>query len=169
MIQIQNSIQLSHSYHIVLHNLMYTVTPLLQVFCQLSIITISYPNLGLNSSSLTLLVPISVNCISPSHHTVFYKLLSSTFLTNCILLEMCLVCLVFFPCLDMHIADLISNIIRGAWSGTTSVYLFRNSLFRILKCARSITALRAALYLVSELYWETGPGACVQLLIGPPL
>ena len=80
-----------------------------------------------------------------------------------------MVCLVSFPCFYMHIADLISNIMRGAWSGTTSVYLFRNSLFRILKCARSITAVCAALYLLSELYWETGPVICVQLLIGPPL
>ena len=40
-----NSIQCSHSEHILLQTLLYTVTSILQVFCQLSSLTIAYPNI----------------------------------------------------------------------------------------------------------------------------
>ena len=86
-----NPIQSIHSYHIFLHSLLYPVIPLSQVFCQYLSITIAYPNLEFNSFSLTLLVPMSASLRPPSQHTVVCKLHSSTFLTELIHLEMCLV------------------------------------------------------------------------------
>ena len=67
---------------------------------------------------------------------------------------------------NFHIADLISNIIRGACYGTTYVSLFNNSLFSIMKCARSIPVVHASFYSLSELCWETGPGTSMQWSIG---
>ena len=49
-----------------------------------------------------------------------------------------MVCLAYLPIFSMNTADLLSNIMRGACSGTTCGYLFRNSLFITLKCARYI-------------------------------
>ena len=57
---------------------------------------------------------------------------------------------------------------RGACYGTTSGSLFNNSLFSIPKYAGAIPALHAAFYSLSSIDWETGPGTCVQLSIGPP-
>ena len=122
------SIQSSHSEHIVLQTLMYPVTPLWQVFCKLSSIAIGYPSIGFTASSLTFLVIISSSCRPPSHHTALWKFHYSPFLAKCILLEMCLVCLVYLTFLAMQIANFLSNIIRGACSGTTSVSIFNNSL-----------------------------------------
>ena len=114
-----HSIQLSSLEHIFHHTLLYLVTPLWQVFCQLSSLTIAYPNMGFKSSSLTFMVPMSNSCITSSHHTVLWKLYSSQFHKKCIFLEMCLVCL--------EITYLIPNIIIYAWYGTTSGSLFENS------------------------------------------
>ena len=50
----------------------------------------------------------------------------SPFLTKFILLEMFLVCLVSLPFLAIHTSDLLSNIIRGASSGTIYGSLFNN-------------------------------------------
>ena len=143
---ILNSIQSSHSEHIVLQNLLYTFTPLVQMFFQLSSLTIEYPNIWFNSSSLTFLVPIYANYRPPSNHTVFWILHSSSFITKFILLEMCLVCFVSLSLSAIHIDDLPSNIIRGACYGTTSGFFFKNSLFSILECARDIPAVCASLY-----------------------
>ena len=81
---------------------------------------------------------------------------------------MCLVGLVSLPLLYMQIADLPSNIMRGACSGTTYGSLFNNLLFIILECARSIPAVHAALYSLSVLYLATVPVTCVQWSIGTP-
>ena len=86
--------------------------PFFLKFYQFSSIAIEYPNLGFNSSSLVLLVPGYVSCRSSLHHTIVCKFHYSPFFTKFILLEMRLVCFVSLPFLDMHIADLISNIIR---------------------------------------------------------
>ena len=141
---------------------MYPFTPVWNVLCQLSILTIVYPNLGFNSSFLTLLVPISDSYRSSSYHTVLFKFHSLPFLKKCILLVQCLVCLVSLPFLAMQKPDLLYNIIRVACSGTKSVSLFNNSLFVILKCARAIPEVHAALYSLLALYLETGPVTCVQ-------
>ena len=61
-------------------------------------------------------------------------------------MEMCLVCLVLLPLLSMHIADSISNTIRGAYYGPTYGSLFNNSLFIVLELAILITAVHTALY-----------------------
>ena len=163
-----NSIQSSHSEHIVLHNILYPVTPIWQVFLQLSIINIEYHNLRFNSSYLTFLVLMSAICIPPSYHTVLCKLYSLPFITKYICLEMCLVYLVSLPFLAMHIADFLSNIIRGACYRTIYGSLFNNSLFIILKCAWSIPVVHSALYSLSPLDWATGPGTYVEWSIGPP-
>ena len=57
------------------------------------------------------------------------------FLTKCILLEKFLVCLVFLPLLDLHIADILSKTIKGASSGTMSGSVFKNSWINIMKLA----------------------------------
>ena len=93
-ILILNSIQSSPSKHIIIQTHIYPITPLLQVFFELSSLTIAYPNLVFTSSSLTFLVPLYANFIPPSHHTVLCKLHSLPFLTKFILLPMCMVCLV---------------------------------------------------------------------------
>ena len=51
----------------------------------------------------------------------------SPFLTKCIHLEICLVCLVYLPFLAMHMADLLSKTIKGASFGTMSGSSFNNS------------------------------------------
>ena len=51
--RILNSIQLSHSEHVILHTLLYPFTPLAQVFYPLSSLTIAYPNIVFNSCYLT--------------------------------------------------------------------------------------------------------------------
>ena len=143
--QILNSIQLSNSEHIVIHTLLYNITPLVKVFSQLSSLTIAYPNIGFNSFSLTLLVPMSANYRPPSRKNILCIFHYSPFVTKCILLEMYMVWFLFLPLLSIHIADLLSNIIRVACSGTTSVSLFNNSLFSIMECDRSIPILHASL------------------------
>ena len=86
-----------------------------------------HKSIGVRSGSLTFLVPMSSNCRPPSHQSIFCILHFSPFLTKCILLAMCLVCLVSLPILAMHISYLLSNIIKGASSGTMSGYFFLNS------------------------------------------
>ena len=66
-----------------LWTLLYPITPLLQVLYQFSSISIYYPNLGFNSSSLKFLVSLSSNCRPPSNHAVLCKYEPSPFLTNC--------------------------------------------------------------------------------------
>ena len=143
--QILNSIQSSHSEHIFLQNLLYHITPLVQVFCQFSMLSIEYPNLGFNSYSLTFFVPMYTSCRTPLHHTTMWKFHSSPYITKCILLEMCLVCLVLSTFVAIHSAGCISNIMRGAFSGTIFGSLFRYSLFSTLKFDRSIPTVHAAL------------------------
>ena len=151
--QIFNLIQSSHSEFIVHHNLLYTITPILQVFCQLSSILIAYPNLGFNSSYLTVLVPMSDSFIPFSCHTYLCKFLSWPFLTNCIILVMCLVWLMSLPILAIHTYDFISNTMRSACCGTTSGSLFRNSLFIILKCGRSIPTYSVCYIVITFRTW----------------
>ena len=67
----------------------------------------------------------------PSHHTFLCRLHSSPFITKWILLEMCLVCLVYLPFLDIHTSYLISNIMRGTYYGTTYEYLFISSVLSL--------------------------------------
>ena len=124
-----------------------------QVFCQLSSFTISYTNLGFNSSSQTVLVIISSSCKTPPYHTVLWKFHSSPFHTKCIPLEICLVCLVYLPLISMHRADLPFNIMRCSCYGTTYGSMFNNSILGILKCSRSITVVHAALYSLLALDW----------------
>ena len=73
-------------------------------------------------------------------------LLSLIYLNKCILLALGMLCLMYLPLLSIHKAKLISNIVRDAYYATTSRYFFSNSLFRILKCARAITAVHHLLY-----------------------
>ena len=87
---------------------------------------------------------------------------------KCTLLEMCLVCLVSLPLLDIQIADWLSNIIWGASSGTISESLFNTSWINILKCDEDISAVHATLYSLYALDWESGPGTCVTWSIDPP-
>ena len=93
-----------------------------QIAGQFSILTIVYPNLGFNSFSLTFLVPMYSSCRNPLRHTVMWKFRSLSFITKCILLERCLVFLVFSIFLAINTAYLISNIKRGACSWTTFGY-----------------------------------------------
>ena len=89
--------------------------------------------------------------IPPSQHTVLGKFHSSPFLTKLIILEICLVCLVFLPLLAINIADFIYNIIIGTFYGTTYVPLFNKLLFSILTFARAIPEVHTALYSLSAL------------------
>ena len=57
-----------------------------------------------------------------------------------------MVCLVSLLLLAINTSDLISNIMIGDFSGTTFIFLFRNSLFSILECSRDITEVHDALY-----------------------
>ena len=74
---------------------------------------------------------------------------------------MCRVCLVSLPFLAIQISDLLSNIIRGDSSGTMYGSLLKNSWINIMKCAKAIPTVHAALYSISELDRETGSGTCV--------
>ena len=132
--RVSNSIQSIHSEHIVIQTLLYPVTPLWQLLCQFSSLTIAYPNIVLNSSSLALLVQMYASFRTPSHHTVLWKLHSSPFLTKWILLEICLVFLVYLQLFSIQIDDLLSIIMSVSCSGTTHESLFKNQLFRILQC-----------------------------------
>ena len=116
--------------------------------------------LGVISGSLTFLLPISANCRPPPHQSILCIFHFSLFLTKCIILEMCLVFLVSLPFLAMHIADLLSKTIKGAYSVTMSGSLFNNSWTNILKCSKLIPAVHAALYSLSALDWATGPETC---------
>ena len=141
-----NSIEYNHSELLFFITILYSMTPLVQVFCiQFSSLTIIYFILGVRSGSLTFLVPMSANYRPPSHQSIFCILHFSQFLTKCIFLAMCLVCLVYLPFLAMHIADLPSETIKGACFGTMSGSLFNNSWTNILKWAKSIPAVHAAL------------------------
>ena len=122
-----NSIYSSHT-ELLFHRLSCILSPLLYK-CPVSVfsITIIYFILGVRSGSLTFLVPMSANCRPPSHQSILLILHFYPFLTKCILLEMCLVCLVSLPFLAMHIADLLSKTIKGNSSGTMSGSLFNNS------------------------------------------
>ena len=96
--QILNSIQLSYQEHIVLQNLLYPITPIVQLFCPFSSLTIAYPSLGFNSYSLIFVVPISASCIPPLYHTVLFKLhfrrfLQSSLFWKCVL---CILCVLYY-------------------------------------------------------------------------
>ena len=157
-----------HLEHFILQTLLYVTTPLVKVLCQLSSLTISYPNIVLHSYFLTFLVPMYASWRPPLRHTALCRFYSSEFLTKWILLLICMVCFVSLPFLAIHTYDLIFNTKRSFFHGTTSRHLFRKSLFIILKCYISITTVHAALYSLSELYWETGTGTCVKWSIVPP-
>ena len=73
---------------------------------------------------------------------------------NSTILEMYLVKLVSLPFLDLHKADLLSNIIWGAYSGTIYVSVFNNSLINILKCAKAIPDVHSELYSLYALAWK---------------
>ena len=96
------------------------------MFHRLSSLTIAYPNLGFNSSSLKYLVQMYVSSIPTSNYTVLRRLYYSPSTTKWILLEIFLVCLVFSSSLSEHTADFLSNITRGACYRTTYGSLFRN-------------------------------------------
>ena len=72
------------------------------VLSQFSSLTIIYFNLCVRSGLLTVLVPMSANYRPPSHQSILCILHFSPFVKKCILLEMCLVCLVYLPLLGMH-------------------------------------------------------------------
>ena len=60
--------------NIVIQTILSPITPLAQVLYNFSCLTIVYPNLRFNSSSIKLLVPMSTNCRPPPHHTVLFRL-----------------------------------------------------------------------------------------------
>ena len=97
------------------------------VLSQFSSLTIIHFILGVRSGSLTFLLPMYVNCRPPSHHSILCIFHFSQFLTKCILLAMCLVCLVSLPFLAMNIEDLLSKTIKGAYFVTMSGSSFINS------------------------------------------
>ena len=130
---ILNLFQSIHSERIVLQTPLYHITHIVQLFCILSSLSIEYTNLWFNLSSLTCLVPMFVSCRPPSYHTVLCKFYYSPFLSKCVHLAIRLIFLVSLPLLAIHIADLLSNIIRGACYGTTYGSFLNNPLFRILK------------------------------------
>ena len=132
--------------NIVPQNLLSLFTPIVQVFCHLSSLTIVYSNLVLIWSPLTLLVTIYGSFRPPSHHTVLCILHSSQFRTKLILLKMHLVCLVSLPFLSIHTAGFIWNIMRFYCSGVTNVSFLISSLFRIMNCDKYIAAQHALLY-----------------------
>ena len=68
-----NSINLSNPEHIVIQTIMYPINPPVKLFCKVLNITIAYPNLGLNSSYLTVLVPMSDSFRPPPHTTLSYE------------------------------------------------------------------------------------------------
>ena len=107
-----------------LQTLLYPVIPILQVFCQLSSLTISYPNPGLNISSLILLVPMYVSYRPPSPHCVVQILI----LTISHKMNYSVNVSSVFGFLTIIIpADswFLSNITRGDFSGTTTGSLLK--------------------------------------------
>ena len=111
---------------------------------------------------------MSANCRPLSYRTVLCNFHSLTFFTECILLEMFMVCLVSLPLFAIHTSDLISNIIRSDCFGTTFGSFFINLLFNLMKCDRAIPAMHDALHSLAALVWETLPGTCLLWSIGPP-
>ena len=139
------------------------------VLSQLSSLTIIHFILEVKSCSPTLLVEMYANFRPPSHQSILCILHFYPFLKKYILLAMCLVCLLSLPLLEIHIVDLLSNTIRGGYSGTISGSLLNNSWINILKCDRAIPEVHAELYSLSALGWATGLGTCVPWSIVPPL
>ena len=111
---------------------------------------------------------MSDSCRPLSHHTVLCKLHFSPFIINCILLEMWMVYLVSLILLAINIANLLSNIMRCSYFGTTYGCLFSITIFIILKCAITIYAVYAAFSSLSALYWATVPVTFVKWSIVPP-
>ena len=96
------------------------------ILSQFSILAMIYFIMGSESLSPTFLVTMSSNCRPPSHHSILCILQFSPFHTKCNLLEMCLVLLISLPFLAIKTANLLSNIIRGAYYRTISGSLFNN-------------------------------------------
>ena len=71
-------------------------------------------------------------------------------------------CLVSLPFLAINTDDYISNIMRGPCSVTTFGSSFISSLFSIMKCAKAIPEVHAALFSLASLDDSTGPVKCVQ-------
>ena len=138
------------------------------VLSQLSSLTIIYFILRVKSWSPTLLVAMYANCRPPSHQSILCIFYFSPFLIECIFLVTFLVFLVSLPFLAIHISYILCYTIRGSSSGTISESLFKNSWINILKCAKAIPAVHAALYSLYVLDRENGPGTCVPWSIGPP-
>ena len=83
--------------------------------------------------------------------------------TKCILLEICLVCMVSLPFLNIH-ADTYYPI--QSEEIPLELYLdpfFNISWIKIIKCDKAIPAVHAALYSLSALDYATGTGTCVPL------
>ena len=97
------------------------------IMSQLLSLTIIYFILGVRSGSITLLVPMSSNFRPPSHQSILCLFHFYPFLTKCIILEICLVCLISLPFLAMHIADVLFKTIKGYFSGNMAGSLFNNS------------------------------------------
>ena len=51
----------------------------------------------------------------------------------------------YLTLLDIYTSDLLSNMTRGAYYGTTYVSLFVSSLYSISKCANKTTAVKDVL------------------------
>ena len=75
---------------------------------------------------------------------------------------MFLVCFVSLPFLATQTYDLISNIMRGDCSETTSGSLLISSFFRMMKCTNYISEVNAEIYSLSEMDWATGTETYVQ-------
>ena len=125
----------------------------LSVIHHLSRLTMIYFILGCISFYLTYLVAIYSNCITPSHQSIFCIFHFLPFLIKFTFLSMCLVHSASLPFLDIHTADLLSNIIRGGYSGNIYEYLFNDSWINIPKCAKAIPAVHAALCSLPALDW----------------
>ena len=95
---------------------------------------------------LVVVTPPSIYHTPTSHHPILCRFKSSPFTTKWIILEMCMVCLMSWPLLSIHISEFISNIMRGACYGTKSRSLYTRSLFIIIKYASDINAVVSALY-----------------------
>ena len=117
----------------------------ISVMSQLSSITIINFILAVKPGSQIFLVAMSANCRPPSHQSILYILHFSPFLTKYILHEIYLVCLLYLPLLAIHIEDLLYNTTRGAFSWTIHGSLFNNLWIKILKCAKAIPSVHAAL------------------------
>ena len=61
------------------------------------------------------------------HHWIVQLVLEHVYHDQLVLLEMCLVCLVSLKFLAMHMADFLSNTIKGPSFGTMSGSSFNNS------------------------------------------